>query len=61
MVSVEVILAAVVDSQGGSVTVPAETFDKDLSGYVLALDYHQKNNELTITLVDKDTAVYEDE
>lgn len=60
-VPVEVILAAVVDSQGGSVAVPADTFDKDLSGFVLAMDFDAEANQLLITLVDKEDALYEDE
>ena len=61
MIAVEVILAALVESQGGTVKVPVETFEKDLSGYVLAMDFLEQSNELSITLVDKETAVYEDE
>lgn len=61
MIAVEVILAAVVESQGGVVKVPAEIFSKDMSGFVIAMDFDDKSNELVITLVDKETAQYEDE
>lgn len=61
MIAVEVILAAVVEDQGGVVKVNAETFDKDLTQYVLALDFDDKAQQLVITLVDKETAVYDDD
>jgi hypothetical protein len=61
MIAVEVILAAVVEDQGGVVRVNAETFEKDLSQYVLAMDFDSKAEQLVITLVDKDTAVYDED
>jgi len=59
--AVENVLAAVVESQNGVVKIPVEIFKRDFSRFVLAIDYDAEANELSITLVDKETAVYEDE
>lgn len=61
MIAVENILAAAVESAGGVLTINAESLSKDFSDFVLALDYDYKTEQMTVTLVDKDTAQYEDE
>jgi hypothetical protein len=60
-IAVEVLLAAAVDNAGGVLKINSESLAKHYGDYVLALDYDPRAEQLLITLVDKDTAEYEDE
>lgn len=61
MVSIEAVLAAYIDSQGGVIKIPANYAEKSYEDFALALDYDFKANDLTITLVRKEDVEYEDE
>lgn len=61
VIAVETVLAAAVESAGGVITINGEYLSKSYGDMLLAIDYDHAKDQLLITLVDKDTAQYEDE
>lgn len=57
--SIEELLAVVVNANGGSIRLTREEFDKDLVGDMLAVDFDETTEEVVIALVFKEDVTFD--
>lgn len=60
-VAIENVLAAVIDANGGALSVPAEQLKKDRSGFAIAIDYDEATSMVLFTLVESEDIEYDDD